>query len=180
MFEVLGKNDAYVGHSINLYNRVCSYFMPFILNTKARYVLSYFNKYGFHDVRLTILIMESNATVEQAVELEQYFIDQKKFNLNVDVVARGSGMHYPMSDEIRLASREARGIRIYMYDFQTKNLVHYFDSKQYLYDILGIHHVTLDNCLINGSLWLDLFFSLLSQSRRLNRRNILLLMKSKI
>ena len=29
-------NNLYVGHSINLYNRISSYFMPSILKTKAR------------------------------------------------------------------------------------------------------------------------------------------------
>lgn len=39
----------YVGHSINLYNRISSYFMPSILNTKARRVLRYLNKHGFNN-----------------------------------------------------------------------------------------------------------------------------------
>ena len=46
----------YVGHSINLYNRISSYFMPSILNTKARRVLRYLNKHGFNEIMLTIYI----------------------------------------------------------------------------------------------------------------------------
>jgi len=31
------------------------------------------------------------------------------------------------------------------------------DSKQWLYTNIGIHHISLDNCIINGSLYLDRF-----------------------
>lgn len=51
--------------------------MPSILGTKARRVLSYFNKYGFANVRLTILILDPSGTREQAIELEQYFMDTR-------------------------------------------------------------------------------------------------------
>jgi len=77
-----------VGHSISLYNRICSYFMPSILKTKERRVLRYPNKYGFTKIRLTIYIMDSSASIEEVVELEQHFIDSLNPNLNVDLVAR--------------------------------------------------------------------------------------------
>ena len=38
IWETLDGKNIYVGHSINLYNRISSYFMPSILNTKARKV----------------------------------------------------------------------------------------------------------------------------------------------
>ena len=47
------NGDIYVGHSINLYNRIYSYFMTYILNTKACRVLRYF-KYGFYNTNLTV------------------------------------------------------------------------------------------------------------------------------
>ena len=34
IWESLNGKNKYVGHSINLYNRISSYFMPSILNTK--------------------------------------------------------------------------------------------------------------------------------------------------
>jgi hypothetical protein len=80
----------YVGHSINLYNRISSYFMPSILKTKARRILRYLNKYGFSNLKLTIYIMDEKSSLEQVVELEQYFIDSLKPNLNVDLVASSS------------------------------------------------------------------------------------------
>lgn len=91
------NKHIYVGHSINLYNRITSYFMPSILNTKARRVLCYFNKYGFHNANLTIYIMDENSTRDEVVKLEQYFIDNLKPSLNVDLVASSSDYHEPMS-----------------------------------------------------------------------------------
>jgi hypothetical protein len=40
---------------------------------------------------LTIYIMDEKASLEQVVELEQYFIDTFKPNLNVDLIASSSG-----------------------------------------------------------------------------------------
>jgi hypothetical protein len=60
IFEVENKNLCYVGSSINLYNRVCSYFMPSILSRADRRVLRYFNKYGFENVKLILYILDAN------------------------------------------------------------------------------------------------------------------------
>ena len=46
IFEVINEQMVYVGSSINLYNRVCYYFMHSILAQSNRRVLRYFNKYG--------------------------------------------------------------------------------------------------------------------------------------
>jgi hypothetical protein len=61
--------------------------------------------------------MNEKATLEQVVELEQYFIDTLKPNLNVDLVASSSGYHDPMSAEARERLRKHRGggIPIYIY-----------------------------------------------------------------
>src|SRR5690606_26142567 len=71
-----------------------------ILKTRARRVLRYFNKYGFSNIKLTIYIVDEKSTKEQVIELEQYFIDNLKPNLNVDLVASSSGYHEPMSHDI--------------------------------------------------------------------------------
>jgi len=91
LWESLDNKHKYVGHSINLYNRISSYFMHSILKTKARRVLRYFNKHGFNEMMLTIYIMDEKVSLEQVVELEQYFIDTLKPNLNVDLIASSSG-----------------------------------------------------------------------------------------
>lgn len=151
----------YVGHSINLYNRISSYFMPSILTTKARRVLRYLNKYGFSDIKLTIYIMDIKSNLNEIVALEQKFIDSLKPNLNVDLVASSSGYHEPMSQYIRDRLRKERGTPIYVYEAKTLTLLYVFESKQHMYDSISIHHKTLNVCLDLGTLYLDhLFLSL--------------------
>jgi len=158
IFEVKNKNICYVGSSINLYNRVCSYFMPSILNKADRKVLRYLNKYGFTDIKLILLILDSNSTWEQVLELEQYYIDTLSPKLNVDLVAGGyNGYHSPMSQEARDRLRKLRGTPIYFYDTTTKSLIFISDSKQWLNNI-GIHHKTMKICLMNGNLYLNRFY----------------------
>lgn len=159
LFEIIGTKIAYIGSSINLYNRVCSYFFPSILARSDRKVLRHFNKYGFNNVKLTLFIMESLSTWEQLIELEQYFIDTLSPSLNVDLVAGGyNGYHSPMSQEARDLLRKLRGTPIYIYDTITKSLIYMSDSKQWLYTNIGIHHVSLDNCISNGNLYLNRFY----------------------
>lgn len=158
-FYVESKNIGYIGSSINLYNRVCSYFMPSILTRSDRKVLRYFNKYGFTNVKLTLFIMEQTSSWEQIIELEQYFIDTLSPNLNVDLVAGGyKGYHTPMSPEARDLLRKLRGVPIYIYDTITKSLIFVSDSKEWLYQNIGIHHTSLGNCIDKGSLYLNRFY----------------------
>ena len=159
VFEVKDAKVIYVGSSINLYNKVCSYFIPSILAKADRRVLRYFYKYGFQNVVLTLYIMEPSATIEQVLQLEQHFIDTLDPNLNVDRIAGGTyGYHEPMSQAARLALRKLRGAPIYIYDTMTKSLIFISDSKQWLYDNIGIHHVTINNCLLNGNLFMKRFY----------------------
>jgi len=148
----------YVGRSINLYNRISSYFMPSILNTKGRRVLRYLNKYGFSHIRLTIYVMDEKSTLEELIELEQYFIDSLKPLLNVDLVASSSGYHESMSQEMRDKLRKQRGTPVYIYNAEDLTLLHIFYSKQQMYNTINIHHSTLDTCLLQGNLYLDTFF----------------------
>ena len=158
VWATLDNKNVYVGHSINLYNRISSYFMPSILNTKARRVLKYLNKHGFNDMNLTIYIMDIESKLHEVVALEQYLIDSLKPNLNVDLVASSSGYHEPMAQEIREKLRILRGTAIYIYDAETFCLLYIFESKQYMYDTINIHHKTLNDCLYSGSLYLEHFF----------------------
>jgi hypothetical protein len=158
VWETIDGSSMYVGHSINLYNRISTYFMPSILNTKARIVLRYLNKHGFNNIKLTIYIMDIESSLDQVVALEQSLIDSFKPNLNVDLVASGSGYHEPMSHEIRNKLFKERGTPIYLYNHETLNLLHVFESKQHMYNSIGIHHKTLGDCLDLGTLYLDYFF----------------------
>ena len=158
IWETLDGKHIYVGHSINLYNRISSYFMPSILKTKARRVLRFFNKYGFSNIKLTIYIMNENSSLEQVFELEKHFIDTLKPNLNVDPIASSSGYHEPMSQENREKLRKLRGTPVYMYSTEDFTLIHIFGSKQQAYTLINIHHNTLNDCLNSGTTYLDNFF----------------------
>ena len=159
LFDIENLNMKYVGSSINLYNRVCSYFMPSILSKADRKVIRYFNKYGFSQVKLTLFILEEHFTWEQVIELDQYFIDSLSPNLNVDLVAGGyNGYHTPMTLKARERLRTLRGTVIYMYDTKTQLLIYISESKEWLYQNIGIHHVSLTNCLTDGNLYLNRFF----------------------
>lgn len=173
LWESLDGKDMYVGSSINLYNRISSYFMPSILNTKARRVLRYLNKYGFNNIKLTIYIMGPYSSLEQVVELEQYFMDSLKPSLNVDPIASSSGYHSPMSQEMREKLRKLRGTPVYIYDVKDFNLLYIFDSKQQVYNLINIHHVTLNNCLNSGTIYLDNFFFSLDLIEESPKTNIL-------
>lgn len=148
----------YVGHSINLYNRISSYFMPSILNTKSRRVLRYLNKYGFNNIKLTIYIINQNSSLEQVVELEQHFMDSLNPSLNVDPIASSSGYHEPMSQEMREKLRKLRGTPIFMYSIKDFTLLYIFGSKQQVYSLINMHHDTLSDCLNSGNTYLDNFF----------------------
>ena len=170
------SNDhAYVGHSINLYNRISSYFMPSILKTKARRVLRHFNKHGFQDTNLTIYIMNENSSLDEVVRLEQHFIDTLKPSLNVDLVASSSGYHEPMSQEIRERLRKQRGTPVYIYNAEDFTLLYIFESKQHTYSSISIHHKTLNNCLNGGAIYLDTFFLSLDQIEESENINLLTL-----
>ena len=158
IWETLDGKNIYVGHSINLYNRISSYFMPSILNTKARRVLRHLNKHGFNDIKLTIYIMNIQSSLDEIVSLEQHFIDTLKPSLNVDLVASSSGYHEPMTQEIRNKMRKQKGTSVYVYEAESLTLLYIFDSKQYMYDKIGIHHKSLQDCLDIGTLYLDYFF----------------------
>jgi hypothetical protein len=158
VWETLDGKHKYVGHSINLYNRISSYFMPSILKIKERRVLRYFNKYGFSNTKLTIYIMNENSSLEQVVELEQHFMDTLKPNLNVDPIASSYGYHEQMSQENREKLRKLRGTPVYMYSTEDFTLIHIFGSKQQAYTLINIHHNTLNDCLNSGTTYLDNFF----------------------
>ena len=158
IWETLDGKHMYVGHSISLYNRISSYFMPSIVKTKARRVLRYLNKHGFSNIKLTIYIMKDNSSLEEVVELEQHFIDNLKPNLNVDLVASSSGYHELMSQEMCEKLRKQRGTPVYMYNVKDFVLICVFNSKQQVYDLINIHHNTLNDCLNLGNIYLDTFF----------------------
>jgi hypothetical protein len=158
IFQVLNKNMYYIGSSINLYSRVCSYFMPSILSKADRYILRYFRKYGFKNVNLILYIVNDYSTIKEILDLEEDFLKSysKCKLLNIETVPR-SGYHLPMSEEARIKLRKLRGQAFYIYDTLSKSLIFMFDSKEFAYKNININHCTLNECLYNGKLYLDRF-----------------------
>ena len=153
--------------------------MPSILNTKARKVLRYFNKHGFQDTNLSIYIMNENSSLEEVICLEQHFIDTLKPSLNVDLIAKSSGYHEPMCQEIRDRLRKQRGTPVYIYNAEDFTLLYVFESKQHMYNSINIHHKTLNNCLNEGTVYLDTLFLSLDQIEESEGINLLTLDKIK-
>jgi hypothetical protein len=149
--------------------------MPSILKTKERRVLRYFNKYGFTNVRLIIYIMDNSASLEEVVELEQHFIDSLNPDLNVDLVASGSGYHGPMTEEARERLRKQRGMPVYVYEAKDFTLLYVFDSKTHMVGSVNIHHKTINDCLDYGQLYLDTFFLSLDPIEESTNINLLTL-----
>ena len=160
IFEILGCNTYYVGSSVNLYNRVCSYFMPSILSKADRYVLRYFMKNGFNNIKLIMYIFNDSSSIfiEEVLDLEKYFIDKLSIHnlLNIEKIPR-SGVHLPMSEYARNKLRKMRGQLFYVYDSLSKSLLFIFESKQFAYDNIHIDHRTLNNCILYRKLYLDRF-----------------------
>lgn len=128
-----------------------------ILKKGDRRVLRYFHKYGFENVTLTLLIMDSNSTSNMAVQLEQYCMDTLLPDLNVDPVASSSGYHEPMSQYWRDYLRKLRGIKVFIYDTETAQLVFISDSVQYIADHVGIHRSTILRYTTTAELFLNRF-----------------------
>ena len=104
--------------------------------------------------------MSPDSTIKQILELEQYFLDyyfNNPLNLNSDCIASGSGKHFPMSEQAKIRLRKQRGISFFLYDMLTTKLIHVFDSKTFAQLKINIDHRTLNNCLINGTLYLNRF-----------------------
>lgn len=104
--------------------------------------------------------MEPGSTIEQILQLEQFYLNRyfnHPLNLNSDDTASGSGKHYPMSETAKLRLRKQRGISFFIYDITTANLIQVFDSKTFAIAHMHIDHRTLNNCLINGTLYLNRF-----------------------
>lgn len=63
-----------------------------------------------------------------------------------------------MSLEIRERLRKQRSTPIYIYSSENFILLYVFESKQHMYNLINIHHTTLNDCLTLGTLYLDAFF----------------------
>jgi hypothetical protein len=154
--------------------------MPSILKTKGRKVLKYLHDYGFSQIKLTIFILKEKSSLDELIKLEQYFIDNLKPNLNVDLIAKNSGYHKPMSEEIKDKLRKDRGISIYVYKAEDLTLLYIFESKQHMYNSVNIHNTTLNDCINEGKKYLNYFHLSLDFIKESNKINILTLDEIKL
>lgn len=144
------NGNKYVGHSVNLYNRIRTYFMPSVLKRRGQKVLCYFHDHGFNNTKLTVYTMDNNVSIEDIIKLEQHFIDVLKPNLNVYFVASSS-----IKSTTKLG-REKSTI-IYMYDIKNCILLYVFPSKKQLYKMINIYHRILSNSLDSNIHYLNTF-----------------------
>ena len=150
------SGDIYIGSSVSLYTRVISYFIPSILQSANRRVLHYFRENGFDNIVLTLHIIHTESNIT-SLELEQFFIDTLRPNLNVDLSVKGTGYHEPISEYWRNYFRKIRGTGIYIYDVKSGKLVFTSDSIQYIIDNFGIHRSTIIKYASGTELYLDKF-----------------------
>lgn len=71
--------------------------------------------------------MDINSSLDQVVALEQHFMDTLKPNLNVDLVASGSGYHEGMSQVMRNKLRKE--VLLFIYTMQ-RLLIYYIYLNQ--------------------------------------------------
>lgn len=76
--------------------------------------------------------------------LEQYFLLDKRFNLNTQRIVN---------------FRVNQGTKIFMYDLEYKTLYHTSSSLNALREDLGIHHDTCSRCVKTGVPYLDFFYA---------------------
>jgi hypothetical protein len=85
-----------------------------------------------------------------------------------------------MSQEMREQLRKQRGTPIFVYDANDFSLLYVFASKTYMFNTIGIHHNTFDDCLDYGKLYLDTFFFSLDKIEESTNTNLLTLDEIKI
>lgn len=129
--------------------------MPSILACANRPVLKYLLVNSFNNVTLTIHSLNPNSVIT-TLQLEQYFIDSLKPNLNVDLSAKSTAFHEPLSRREYFSN--IRGTGIFIYDIKTGCLVFTSASLQYLEDFLSIHKNTVHKYSIQGKLFLGRFW----------------------
>lgn len=131
----------------------------------VKFICNYFYNYKilnlenlFYDMRF--LIFKNNKGIYEI----NSFGNNKKIYKGQNHPAKKYEILNPFSNRSKIAEvakealRKIRGKPIYIYDNETKSLIFISDSKQWLYDKINIHHTTLENCLINGKLFLNRFY----------------------
>ena len=80
-----------------------------------------------------------------------------------------------MSKEMRDKLRKQRGTPVFVYDANDFTLLFIFESKQYMINMINIHHKSLSACIDYGKLYLDTFFLSLDSIEESANTNLLTL-----
>jgi len=108
-------------------------------------------------------IYSSNCKVAESIGCSEftvrYYIKNKKLYKGKYLFEnKDESTATQMSQEMRDKLRKSRGTPVYIYDAKDLTLLYLFDAKQQAYDLINIHHNTLNDCLNLGTLYLDTFF----------------------
>jgi len=143
------NGKQYVGSSINLNNRIFSYFYPSIVASGTRYIYRALYKWGMINFTLTIHILPTESDLSTVLQLEQHYIDTLKPAYNILKVA-GSSVGKPFSEENKQKFREERGTKIFVYNADGTQLLYVFLSRTQLFSTVHIDYTTLKAFLKYG------------------------------
>jgi group I intron endonuclease len=107
-------------------------------------------------------IYSSNCKAAEAIGCSEftvrYYIKNKKLYKDKYLFKKSDESDTTMSQEIREKLRKLKGKPVYMYSTEEFSLLYIFESKQQVYSSINMHHVTLNDCLYSGKIYLDNFF----------------------
>lgn len=163
----------YVGRSINLYERVRSYFYKTPKYKGVSLIRNYFNKYGFAKTCLILFLLPNEYAFNELVTLafarakgaEQAFLDFLKPTLNLDKKATPTRYNGPMPSETYDQFIKQRSHSVAGFSTNKNQLLWVFKSKQECTTLMGLSHSTLNTCINTNKTYLKSFkFSILNNS----------------
>ncbi|KAI9590805.1 GIY-YIG nuclease superfamily [Syncephalis fuscata] len=157
IFQNKINGKRYVGSSINLANRLRSYFTDnFVFDFRSS-IYSAIIKYGLINFSLIIVIIP-DATKESVLALEQFAMDTYKSEYNIlkiagstagkeyteDLSGEANGFYGKThSEATRINMRKAKGTSIFIYSADKSTLLYTFDSANEAAKFIGCSRPTL-------------------------------------
>jgi hypothetical protein len=137
-------NSKYVGSSNDLSRRFKQYFEKNILfnNKSTGLLVPLIKKEGFEAFTLEIIVISSIYPKYSHCFLEQFYLLDKKFNLNTQKIVN---------------FRVNQGYKIYLYDLDYKTLFYTSNSLNEFCADLGIHNSSYKKCIAKDSSFLNFF-----------------------
>lgn len=144
IFTHNATGDKNVGSSNDLARRLSQYFDQHPLFAKKEYglLIPLMNKQGIGAFSLQVIVVPSSYPVYSHCFLEQYYLLDKSFNLNMRRIVN---------------FRVNAGLNYFLYDLECKILYHSSESKNSFCRIMGIHNASVKKCIDTGEAHLGLF-----------------------